>query len=141
MYEYRDTQGQERFRTITSSYYRGASGVLIVYDITQKPTFERVRSWVSEIERYASDVHAKVPEKARSIIMKCALACHSYFFFLQLIVGNKADLTDKRQVDYAELTVRCLLRRLLCRCHIVSRSVALLFSVHRHWDLTSASIQ
>ncbi len=40
-----DTAGQERFRTIASSYYRGASGVLVVYDVTDTNSFASVASW------------------------------------------------------------------------------------------------
>jgi Ras-related protein Rab-1A len=46
-----DTAGQERFRTITSSYYRGAHGISIVYDITDRDSFENVKQWLNEIER------------------------------------------------------------------------------------------
>ena len=50
-----DTAGQERFRTITSSYYRGAHGIIVVYDTTDSETFEHVKTWLHEIERYASE--------------------------------------------------------------------------------------
>jgi Ras-related protein Rab-1A len=71
-----DTAGQERFRTITSSYYRGAHGIIIVYDITDKESFENVRQWLFEIDRYASENVCK------------------------LLVGNKSDLANKRQVEF-----------------------------------------
>lgn len=71
-----DTAGQERFRTITSSYYRGAHGIVVVYDTTDKATFGNVKQWLKEIDRYASEGVGK------------------------LLVGNKSDLTDDRQVDY-----------------------------------------
>ena len=71
-----DTAGQERFRTITSSYYRGAHGIIIVYDVTDHESFTNVKTWLSEIERYASDTVNK------------------------LLVGNKCDLTNKKVVDY-----------------------------------------
>jgi Ras-related protein Rab-1A len=71
-----DTAGQERFRTITSSYYRGAHGIIIVYDITDKESFDNVRQWLFEIDRYASDSVRK------------------------LLVGNKSDLKNKRSVEY-----------------------------------------
>ncbi|KAH0749093.1 hypothetical protein KY290_028325 [Solanum tuberosum] len=50
-----DTAGQERFRTITSSYYRGAHGIIVVYDVTDQESFNNVKQWSSEIDRYASD--------------------------------------------------------------------------------------
>ena len=72
-----DTAGQERFRTITSSYYRGAHGIIVVYDVTEMETFNNVKQWLHEIDRYASEGVNK------------------------LLVGNKADLTTKKQVDYS----------------------------------------
>ena len=70
-----DTAGQERFRTITSSYYRGAHGIIIVYDITDKDSYNNVKQWLNEIERYANESVNK------------------------LLVGNKADLEEKRMVQ------------------------------------------
>ena len=46
-----DTAGQERFRSITRSYYRGAHGIIITYDITNKNSFDKVKEWISEIEK------------------------------------------------------------------------------------------
>ncbi|KAH9546812.1 hypothetical protein CY35_11G000400 [Sphagnum magellanicum] len=45
-----DTAGQERFRAMTSAYYRGAVGTLIVYDITRRATFENVGRWLEEFK-------------------------------------------------------------------------------------------
>jgi len=73
-----DTAGQERFRTITSSYYRGAHGIIIVYDVTDLDSFNNVKQWLKEIDRYASENVNK------------------------LLVGNKSDLADKRAVAQAE---------------------------------------
>ncbi|CAD7704037.1 unnamed protein product, partial [Ostreobium quekettii] len=71
-----DTAGQERFRTITSSYYRGAHGIIVVYDVTDQDSFNNVKTWLNEIDRYASENVNK------------------------LLVGNKSDLTAKKVVDY-----------------------------------------
>jgi len=70
-----DTAGQERFRTITSSYYRGAQGIILVYDCTDKESFNNVKQWMGEIDRYACENVNK------------------------LLVGNKCDLTDEKTVD------------------------------------------
>uniref|UniRef100_A0A8C6ISJ2 Uncharacterized protein n=1 Tax=Melopsittacus undulatus TaxID=13146 RepID=A0A8C6ISJ2_MELUD len=50
----RDTAGQERFRTLTPSYYRGAQGVVLVYDVTRKDTFTGLDGWLNELEVYTS---------------------------------------------------------------------------------------
>ncbi|KAG2108580.1 small GTPase superfamily, partial [Suillus clintonianus] len=63
--------GQERFRTITSSYYRHARGIIVMYDVTDNDTFMNVKQWLWEINRYASEGVNK------------------------LLVGNKSDLTSK----------------------------------------------
>jgi len=73
-----DTAGQERFRTITSSYYRGAHGIIVVYDVTDKDSFNNVKTWLKEISLYA-----------------CANVN-------KLLVGNKCDLEDKRAVTFEE---------------------------------------
>ena len=50
-----DTAGQERFRTITSSYYRGAHGIIVVFDVTEQESFNNVKQWLNEIDRYANE--------------------------------------------------------------------------------------
>lgn len=70
----RDTAGQERFRTITTAYYRGAMGIMLVYDITDEKSFENIKNWIRNIEENASaDVE-------------------------KMLLGNKCELNDKRQV-------------------------------------------
>lgn len=49
-----DTAGQERFRTITNSYYRNANGIIIVYDITDRQSFENVANWYDEMNKYTN---------------------------------------------------------------------------------------
>ena len=48
---FRDTAGQEKFRSITTAYYRGAKGVVVAYDITDRRSFENVTSWMSGFEK------------------------------------------------------------------------------------------
>ena len=69
-----DTAGQERYRSIASSYYRGAVGALLVYDITDRDSFNHVPMWLKEVEENA--------EK------DCLI----------MLVGNKMDLTEERSV-------------------------------------------
>jgi len=69
-----DTAGQERYRSIASSYYRGAVGALLVYDVTDRNSFNHVPMWLKEIEENA--------EK------DCLI----------MLVGNKMDLNDQRTV-------------------------------------------
>ncbi|TBU35532.1 ras-domain-containing protein [Dichomitus squalens] len=63
-----DTAGTESFRSITRSYYRGAAGCLLVYDVTSRQSFVNVRSWLQDVREHA-DPH---------------LTC--------ILVGNKIDL-------------------------------------------------
>ena len=73
-----DTAGQERFRTIGTMYYRGAHGTMIVYDITDAKSFQAVEHWYHEVKKH---MHLDVPI---------------------LLVGNKADLADLREVTTSE---------------------------------------
>ena len=73
-----DTAGQERFQSITANYYHGSHAIAIVYDVTNRQSFDNLRKWVADVERLANPQVCK------------------------LIVGNKADLEDKRQVRREE---------------------------------------
>ena len=71
-----DTAGQERFKNIIASYYRGAHGILLLYDVTDKDSFKNLSNWLIEIEKNASKNVLKV------------------------LIGNKCDLEDKRVVTF-----------------------------------------
>ena len=73
-----DTAGQERYRAITSAYYKGAKGAFVVYDISQRETFDSVDRWISELRSNTDE---------RMVI---------------LLIGNKSDLEDKRAVKKEE---------------------------------------
>ena len=71
-----DTAGQESFRAITRSYYRGAVAALLVFDVTKRETFEHLGNWLGEVSNYQN--------------------------LMVVLVGNKADLEFERQVSQAE---------------------------------------
>ncbi len=50
-----DTAGQERFRTISRAYYKGAHGVILMYDVTNQKTFNNIKRWLEEIKKEASN--------------------------------------------------------------------------------------
>ncbi|OCH85465.1 GTP-binding protein ypt1 [Obba rivulosa] len=72
-----DTAGQERFRTIAAAYYRGAHGIVVVYDVTDNDSFANVKGWLQEIDRYASEGVKK------------------------LLLGNKSDLVERKVIAYS----------------------------------------
>ena len=73
-----DTAGQERFRNITQQYYKGADGILLVYDVTERNSFEKVREWMRNIQQNTSRDKIGI-----------------------ILVGNKCDL-EERQVTTEE---------------------------------------
>ena len=73
-----DTAGQESFRSITRSYYRGAAGALLVYDVTRRETFEHLQTWLDDCKENSN--------------MNLSI----------LLIGNKTDLADKREVPEEE---------------------------------------
>jgi len=78
-----DMAGQERFRSIVASYYRRNNGIILAFDITNKESFDNLKIWVSEIDKY-SDTNVCL-----------------------VLIGTKLDMGEKRQVlhrdamDYA----------------------------------------
>ena len=73
-----DTAGQEAFQAITRTYYKGAIGALLVYDITRKETFDHIIKWYNEVILNGSK----------------DICC--------ILIGNKKDLEDQRQVKYED---------------------------------------
>ena len=74
-----DTAGQERFRGLTKNYFRGAHGFIFIYDITNKESFDKLKGWMKDAkEKIEND-------------------------YKMIIVGNKKDCEDKRQIDFQTL--------------------------------------
>ena len=70
-----DTAGQDRFRSITKNLYKGASGIMLIYDITNRKSFDNVKTWVNSIRE----------EVSNKVVI--------------VLIGNKVDLEKKRQVE------------------------------------------
>lgn len=73
-----DTAGQERFRSVTKSYYRGAAGAVLVYDITNRESYNHITQWLNDARTLAS------PD------------------IVVVLVGNKTDLQEEREVTFME---------------------------------------
>src|SRR3989338_10498987 len=73
-----DTAGQDSFRSITRSYYRGAVGALVVFDVTKRESFEHMQMWIDDAN------------------------AHSHTPITMMLVGNKIDLENQRVVSKEE---------------------------------------
>ena len=73
-----DTAGQENFKSITRAYYTNSACVLVVYDISSRDSFNNVNNWINECKNLSS----------KSILL--------------VLVGNKSDLEERRQVNFEE---------------------------------------
>ena len=70
-----DTAGQDRFRAITKNYYKGAHGIVLMFDLTSEESFLNIKTWLGQVKENASD-KIKV-----------------------ILVGNKSDAVDRRKID------------------------------------------
>ena len=76
-----DTAGQETFRSITRAYYKNSVCAFVVYDITNRNSFQNVKSWIEDCRK----------QSPKTVFM--------------VLIGNKVDLEDSRQVSYEEGSV------------------------------------
>jgi len=86
-----DTAGQEKFRAVTLNYYKGSNGIFLLYDITDKTSFEHVKTWIDSIrETLGKNKDAK---------------------YVIILMGNKLDLieegVEERQVSEDEAKKIC----------------------------------
>jgi len=73
-----DLSGQERFRSLGSLYYRACQGIIFVYDISKRETFDNIENWMSEVDRYVQPGTQKI------------------------LIGMKNDLEGQREVQFSE---------------------------------------
>ena len=92
-----DTAGQERFRAITSGYFKQSHGLILLYDITNRVSFENLGKWIGAVTDTLGEA-----EKAGNNKNKYAL----------ILLGNKADLEDKRKVGYEEAEKICKTKKI-----------------------------
>ena len=87
-----DTAGQEKFRAITNSFFKGADGILLLYDVTNRESFEQVKQWLESLED--------------------ALGSHKNGKYLIILIGNKIDLVEdgmkNKAVEEDEARQKCI---------------------------------
>ena len=80
-----DTAGQERFRTITQAYFRGSHGMLLVFDVGARKSFDNIKHWIDQIKAHTKDTGRDMPPPKI------------------VLIGNKCDLpAGQRKVSRAE---------------------------------------
>ena len=77
-----DTAGEERFKTLIKHYYRGANGILLIFDLTKKSTFDKLNIWLEDLRENSDNIDN--------------LYIH--------LIGNKNDLEEQRAISFEEAT-------------------------------------
>ena len=77
-----DTAGEERFKTLIKHYYRGANGILLIFDLTKKSTFDKLNFWLEDLRENSDNIDN--------------LYIH--------LIGNKNDLEEQRAISFEEAT-------------------------------------
>jgi len=120
-----DTAGQEKFRSITNSYYRGAHGVIIVYDVTHHKSFDNVTRWLQDIEAFAS---SETPPRVLLIANK--IDAHGRAVTTQ---QGKA-LAQSQDLFFMEASA-------LTGSHVQSAIQILLQEIHKNQEMYGKNIQ
>jgi GTPase SAR1 family protein len=89
----RDTAGQERFHTITTSYYRGAMGIMLVYDITNEKSFENIVKWLRNIDEVSI------------LSAQCKCLETSVILIFQILQASSAKSSQCEGVIYSTLII------------------------------------
>ncbi len=93
----KDTAGQERYRTITTAYYRGALGFILMYDITNEESFNAVRDWLVLSWYHSSNKQCITCSYISQRVTQ--IKTYSWDNSQVVLVGNKSDLEAERQVS------------------------------------------
>lgn len=93
-----DTAGQERFRAISNAYYRGAHAILIVFDMTDKKSFDDVHYWLQEVKQHHEFAATPTQFPTDEDIFDDQTIKAPLVFLL----GNKSDMTEQRKVTSEE---------------------------------------
>lgn len=96
-----DTAGQETYKSITRSYFRGASGALLVFDITRRATFDAVTPWLHDLRQIAEENIIVVLVGNKSDLASAST------------VGDDADKSNKRQVTKQEAEDWCRINKVM----------------------------
>lgn len=96
-YEIWDTAGQERYKALTPMYYRNAQVAVVVFDLTDRASFDRAKHWINELQTYCEGANIQVRGRGDKADDKPGL--------LMLLVGNKLDLlvSTPRAVSSADI--------------------------------------
>lgn len=111
-----DTAGQDRFRAITQSYYKGAHGVLLLFDVTNINTFQNVKQWLSQIKEYSPNncelilAGNKIDIKERSVSKEEATALAEEYKIQYIEISAKENINVKEV--FASL-YSCIIDKLL----------------------------
>lgn len=106
-----DSAGQEKFRVITSAYYRSCDAIAVVYDVTARETFERVKTWITEVHTYTQDIPIMI------IANKCDCAYRSVSTQEGIALANElgaefietsAKTGENIHQAFDNLAIRCL---------------------------------
>ncbi|MFX1478199.1 MAG: Rab family GTPase [Promethearchaeota archaeon] len=82
-----DIGGQERYKFLRSSFFDGANGALVVFDVSRWHTFEDLKDWITDLRQYAGE---KTP---------------------LVLIGNKVDLCEDNEVGYEKIEAKSLAKR------------------------------
>lgn len=110
-----DTGGQERFRTITQSYYRSANGIILCYDMTCRQSFESLQRWIDDVSKFAAPNVSKVLIATKADLEservveseEGSMLAHSQGMCMFVETSSKGNLN----VDNAFLELACQLKR------------------------------